>query len=130
MKCNSVDVQINKLVPTITIEECSSVNLYFVDAVSALTTEIVTACSTTVNVNVRRNDFCNAVKDNRLSAKTDNSTNKTIENNNNDDGLNNDNDNSSDDEIIERAIPQQFVSSIVPDNRNVYKIETKPCTTS
>lgn len=130
MKCNNVDIQISKIVPTITIEECSSINLYFVDAASALTTEIVTACSTAVNVNVKRNDFYNAVSCKNSNVETDNSDSKAA-NIKNKDCDNGDNYNNNDDnEIIERSIPQQFVSRIIPDKRSVYKIETKPCITS
>lgn len=88
LQSENIDVKVHRAVPTATIEKSASVNLYLMDKSEALNTEVVTACSTTVNVNFPLEEDAS--------------------------------------EIIERPIPEQFVSKIVCDKRGGYKIETKP----
>ncbi|CBH16038.1 CAP/Srv2p, putative [Trypanosoma brucei gambiense DAL972] len=88
LKSDSVDVTVRRFVPTAMVEKSTSVNLFLMDVEEAPNTEIVTACSSAVNVNF-----------------------PTVE---------------DPTDILERPLPEQFVSRIVRDNRGKYKIETKP----
>ncbi|EPY25747.1 hypothetical protein STCU_06496 [Strigomonas culicis] len=87
LKCEGCDVQVDNSAPTVSIENSNSINLYLVNPAEARATKIVTACSSSVNVN-----FPSAADS---------------------------------EETVERAIPEQFVSRIVPDGARGYKIETK-----
>lgn len=90
LSCTDVDVQVALAAPTIDIERSTSVNVYLLDKNEARNTEIVTACSSTVNVLFPSEDG---------------------------------------DDIVERAIPEQFVTRIVPDGKGGFKAETKPSDT-
>ncbi|TPP48688.1 Adenylate cyclase associated (CAP) C terminal family protein [Leishmania donovani] len=87
LSCADVDVQVAQAAPTIDIERSTSVNVYLLDKDEARNTEIVTACSSTVNVLFPSE---------------------------------------KDEDIVERAIPEQFVTRIVPDGKGGHKLCTKP----
>ncbi|EPY42165.1 hypothetical protein AGDE_01758 [Angomonas deanei] len=82
------DVQVELSAPTISVENSTSVNLILLDAEESRNTEVVTSCSSTVNVNFP------SIKDKE--------------------------------DFIEKPIPEQFISRIVPDGKGGYKVETKP----
>lgn len=88
LNCTNCDVQVAHAAPTVAVERSSSINIYLLNREEARNTEIVTACSSTVNV------LFPSEKD--------------------------------DDDVVERAIPEQFVSRIVPDGKGGFKVETKP----
>lgn len=88
LNCTNCDVQVAQAAPTVAVERSSSINIYLLDREEARNTEVVTACSSTVNV------LFPSEKD--------------------------------DDDVVERAIPEQFVSRIVPDGKGGFKVETKP----
>ncbi|KAG5464408.1 hypothetical protein LSCM1_00592 [Leishmania martiniquensis] len=87
LNCVDVDVQVAHAAPTIDIERSTSVNVYLLDKEEARNTEIVTACSSTVNVLFPSE---------------------------------------KDDDIVERAVPEQFVTRIVPDSKGDWKLRTTP----
>ncbi|KAG5488987.1 hypothetical protein JIQ42_00607 [Leishmania sp. Namibia] len=87
LSCVEVDVQVAQAAPTIDIEQSTSVNVYLLNKDEARNTEIVTACSSTVNVLFPSE---------------------------------------KDDDMVECAIPEQFVTRIVPDGKGDYKLSTRP----
>jgi hypothetical protein len=88
LNCTNCDVQVAQAAPTVAVERSSSINIYLLDREEARNTEVVTACSSAVNV--------------LFPSEND------------------------DDDVVERAIPEQFVSRIVPDGKGGFKVETKP----
>ncbi|EKG04230.1 G-actin binding protein, putative,CAP/Srv2p, putative [Trypanosoma cruzi] len=89
LKSGNVDVKVHRAVPTASVEKSTSVNLYLMERDEALQTEIVTACSSAVNVNFPSEEDAS--------------------------------------DIIERPLPEQFVSKIVRDKKGGFKIATTPC---
>lgn len=89
IKSQNVDVQVAQSAPTISIDGTSGVNLYLMDRVEARKSEIVTACSTSVNILFKS-------------------------------------ENKDEDDLVERAVPEQLVTKIITDGKGGNKIETKP----
>jgi adenylyl cyclase-associated protein len=87
-KSSKVDIGVKKALPSAMLDNSQSVNLFLTDLESSRQTQIVTACCSSVNINV--------------PDKNDNS------------------------DLIELAVPEQYVSRIVRKPNGGWKAETKP----
>lgn len=87
-RCSNTDVQIEHVAPTVNVDNSSCINMYLMDRTQVSEMDIVTSCSSAININVRPEK--------------------------------------EDENVAEYAIPQQFVSKIVADEKGQFKVLTQP----